>query len=163
MSHSKYEPLVIVSPEGWDSDSEETSRHEKYHGIFTSFSNHLKFVDDGADFINNVRDIYGVNAEIRLTRRERHPRTDNWFIAYEGVLDLSTWQQDGFDVKVKFNSSGLSTELKARESEKVEIERETSLNGDALDPLETIQIQLERKKNFFKFNLEAAKFKFCRA
>jgi hypothetical protein len=38
------------------------------------FSN-LKFIGDGADFINLAFELYDVMAEIKLTKYERHPRT----------------------------------------------------------------------------------------
>jgi hypothetical protein len=40
---------------------------------FLSFPN-LKFIGDGADFINLISELY-VMAEIKLTKYERHPRT----------------------------------------------------------------------------------------
>lgn len=81
--HDDYGTLRIDDPVGWDEDEKEYARNTKYHGIFTKFSNSLKFVLSGAEFINNVRDIYGVNAEIVLTKDERHPQTDIWTRRYE--------------------------------------------------------------------------------
>ncbi|WP_407277358.1 hypothetical protein R5O20_02675 [Tenacibaculum maritimum] len=154
LSHVLHGSKVINEPEGWNSDDKEYSRHKKYRGVFTKFSNNLKFIEDGADYINQVKDNYGINAEIWLKREIRHPYSDIWQLDYNGVLDLSEWSTENFDVKVKFNSSGLETEIKARESEKVEIERTTSLNGDSLPILPTHNVELEGRKIFLQSVLE---------
>lgn len=155
LQHSSTKPYLIVEPDGWETDEKEYARHKDYHGIFTKFSNNLTFKENGAEYINNIRDTYGVNAEIRLIRWERHPRTDVWMRSYDGVLDLSEWSQDGFDVKCKFNSSGLETQLKARHNEKFEIERTTALDGTDIGELPTQIIEQEGKRIFLKSMLEA--------
>ena len=154
LSYGTIGSLIITEPIGWDDEEKEYARNEKYHGVFTKFSNNLEFIEDGADFINNVRDSYDINAEIRLLKEERHPQTDRWTDRYEGVLDLSTWQQEDFKVKVKFNSSGLETELKARESKKIEIERTTDLNGKQVDPLETHLLDFKGRNIFLRSKFE---------
>ena len=68
LSHPIKGSLVIAEPFGWTDDEKEYSRHKKYHGIFTKFSNSLEFIEDGADFINEVRDAYNINAEITLLK-----------------------------------------------------------------------------------------------
>ena len=154
LSHVHEGYRVITDPIGWDEDGKEISRHKTYRGVFTKFSNNLEFIEDGAEYINRVRDVYGINAEIRLLREIRHPYTDRWIEDYSGVLDLSEWSQENFAVKVKFNSSGLETELKARESEKVEIERLSSLDGVSLGELKTETINLPGRKIFLQSSFE---------
>lgn len=155
LSHESFGSTEITEPEGWDEDEKEYARNENYHGIFTKFSNSLVFVEDGADYINSVRDIYGINAEIFLLKEHRHPHTDVWEESYSGVLDLSEWEEENFKVKVKFNSSGLETEIKARESEKVEIERETDFNENTLDPIQTHNVELDGRQIFLYSEFEA--------
>lgn len=155
LRHKEYGSRIITEPEGWDTSDKEYARHKKYKGVITKFSNSLRFVEDGADYINYIRDTYDVNAEIWLKREERHPYTDVWTLDYDGVLDLSTWEMQDFAVKVKFNSSGLETEIKARESEKVEIERNTSLDGHKISPLSTHNIGFEGRNIFIQTNFES--------
>ncbi|CAL2092044.1 conserved hypothetical protein [Tenacibaculum sp. 190524A05c] len=155
LSHKSYGSREILEPKGWDEDEKEYARHKKYHGVITKFSNSLKFIEDGADYINIVLEQFGVNAEIRLVKEERHPFTDRWFVSYDGVLDLSTWETEEHYVKVKFNSSGLETELKARESDSIEIERLTTLNGVDLEPISTYNVEMEGRKIFLYSEFEA--------
>lgn len=135
--------LLIVEPEGWDTDEKEYQRHKDYGGMFPQFSNALKFVKNGATYIRDVRKIYGINEEIRLTRRERNPKTDVWETTYFGFLDLSTYEYEDRKVSVKFNSGGLEQSLKSRDGDDFEIDRETTSDGFAMNPLTPIEIQLD--------------------
>jgi hypothetical protein len=78
---------------------------------------------------------YGINAEIRLTREELDPQTDVWTVVYTGFLDLSTWNLEERQVKIKFNSGGVEKLLKSRESEQVEIDRPQSIDGMDISPI----------------------------
>ena len=141
---------VIVEPEGWQDDEKEYARHETYHGIITKFSNALKFVDEAADYINMIFDIYGINAELRLVKEERHPHTDIWEKIYDGYLDMSTREREDGQVSIKFNSGGLEVLLKARETEKIEIDRETTIDGLPIDPLIPKIVELDGRRIFLQ-------------
>jgi hypothetical protein len=142
--------LIIDEPEGWNSDEKELARNEQYFGIVSRFSNSSKFVGSGKEFIQLVYDIEGINAEIQLKREERHPQTDIWTLSYSGYLDLSTWETEGNKISIKFNSGGLEQALKSRESEQVEIDRETSIDGKPIPVLNPITVNLEGRKVFLK-------------
>jgi hypothetical protein len=142
--------LIIDEPEGWNSDEKELARNEQYFGIVSRFSNSSKFVGSGKEFIQLVYDIEGINAEIQLKREERHPQTDVWTLSYSGYLDLSTWETEGDKISIKFNSGGLEQALKSRESEQVEIDRETSIDGKTIPALNPITVNLEGRKVFLK-------------
>jgi hypothetical protein len=142
--------LIITEPIGWHSDEKELARHEQYHGIISRFSNSSKFIDSGRDFIQLVYDIEGINAEIELKREEKHPQTDVWTLSYSGYLDLSTWETENNQISVKFNSGGLEQLLKARESEQVEIDRITTIDGKAIPTIPIITTELEGRRIFLK-------------
>lgn len=146
--------LFITEPEGWENDDKELSRHKEYHGIFPKFSNSLKFISSGADFINFIDDVQGINAEIRLIRSERHPHTDIWTEIYSGYLDLSTKETEDNKVSVKFNSGGLEQSLKSRESEQVEIDRITTIDGLPIPELVPNTLQLKGRRIFLKSRWE---------
>lgn len=146
--------LVIEEPIGFTSDEKELARHEQYHGIISRFSNSSKFIGSGKDFIQLVYDIEGINAEIRLKREEKHPKTDVWTLTYSGYLDLSTYEVENNQVSIKFNSGGLEQALKARESESVEIDRATSMEGKAIPEINPITVALDGRRIFLKSKLE---------
>ena len=146
--------LIITEPIGWDDDEKEFSRNEEYHGIFAKFSNSLKFIDSGQEYIQTILDIYGINEEIQLTKDERHPKTDVWTLSYSGYLDLSTWATENNQISIKFNSGGLEQLLKSREGEKVEIDRITTIDGNPIPELQTIDVELLGRRIFLKSDLK---------
>lgn len=143
-------PLKVTEPLGWQSDEKELSRHETYHGIVSKFSNNLKFIGSGKDYIFLTYELEGINAEIELIREEKHPQTDLWTLTYSGYLDLSTISIEKNELSIKFNSGGLEQALKARETEQLEIDRLTTIDGKTLPELQTIEVPLLGRRIFLK-------------
>lgn len=145
-----FNSITIPEPIGWKSDEKEFSRNKKYHGVFTKFSNNLKFIHSAAEFIDFIRSVKGIEAEIRMIRDEKHPSTDKWVRTYDGYLDMSTYKKEEGKVSLKFNASGLEKALKNRESEKVEIERTETIDGEPIDELQTNILHLDGRRVFLK-------------
>lgn len=154
LRNKNFSSLIIAEPIGWNDDEKEYSRHEQYHGIIAKFSNSLKFIESGAEFIQLVFDIYGINEEIELIRDERHPQTDIWTLTYRSYLDLSTMQRQNNQISIKANAGGLEKILKSRESEKIEIDRLTTIDGKPIPALIPIDVELEGRNIFLKSNWE---------
>lgn len=146
--------LIIEEPIGWKSDEKELARHEQYHGIISRFSNSSKFIGDGKEFIQLVDDIDGINADIQLKREEKHPQTDVWNLGYSGNLDLSTKETENNQIAIKFNSGGLEQVLKARESEQIEIDRTTTIDGKTIPDIVPITVALDGRRIFLKSKME---------
>jgi len=141
---------TIIEPEGWRSDQVELERSKESHGVFQQFSNHLKFVLDGAEHIKLIRQLYGIQAEIKLIREERDPVSDIWNQTYYGFLDLSTYENEDGKVSVKFNSGGMEQLLKSRDTEQVEIDRITTIDRYPIDDLQPIVIDIDGREIFLK-------------
>jgi len=141
--HRDYGSLDIQEPEGWQTDDKEYARDKDYNGMFTLLSNNLKFSGDAMDFILLIDGIYGVNADLRLTRSEQNPQTDFWEQRYEGWLDLSTKDIEDNTVSLKFNSGGIEQIIKTRESENTELDRADTMDGRVLPelPVETVLLK----------------------
>jgi hypothetical protein len=146
--------LLITEPVGYKDDQKEYARNERYYGIITKFSNSLKFIGSGFDFIKLVYDMQGINADIKLKREERHPHTDIWTLTYVGYLDLSTMELEDNKIGIKFNSGGIEAILKTRESEDVEIDRTTTLDGKIIPELTTKNVTLSGRQIFLKSKWE---------
>lgn len=146
--------LIIEEPIGWNNDEKELTRHKDFHGIFPKFSNNLKFKGQAKDYLQTLYDVYGINAQVRLVKDEKHPKTDEWTRSYSGYLDMSTYKLSNNKIDLKFNSGGLEMELKSRESEAVEITRTTTLDGNPLSPLSVNQVELDGRRIFLKSEWE---------
>lgn len=145
---------IVTEPIGWSSDEKEIAKNEQYFGVVARFSNSSKYIGSAKDFIELVRNTEGVMGEIVLTRYEKHPFTDEWIESYSGNLDLMTWSKEDNQVSIKFNSGGLQELLKSRETEMVEIDRITTIDGKPLEELQPISVALDGRRIFLKSVLE---------
>lgn len=148
------EHIVVKEPKNWNEDEKEYARNEYYDGIVTKFSNNLIFVEDGMRFILFVNEVYGINAEINITKEERHPQTDLYVETYSGYLDLSTLEISDTELSIKVSSGGIEQLLKTRENEQLEIDRNTTLDGKELDPILSEEIPMEGREIFLLSTME---------
>ena len=149
--------IVINEPVGWKEDDKEYARNEDYHGVFAKFSNSSVFVGEAAEFINLVKELYGIQTDLRLTKDVRHPKTDVWEQSYFGYLDMGTWTKEKKGVSLKFNSGGIEEIIKTRESEEVELDRLTTMDGDTIAAMPFQTVEYNGRRIFLKSALENAK------
>lgn len=150
LEHKDFPTLTITEPDGWKTDDKEYARVDDYDGIFTKFSNNLTFFGDGKDFLKLIKSIYGPDTDVILRRRERHPQTNRWLLSYLGYLDFTTYIFENNSVQIKFNSSGLEDIIKTRGTEKIEIERLDTMDGDTIPELTTEKVYHEGRRIFLK-------------
>jgi len=151
-----FESIEIDKPIGWETDDKEFTRNEDYHGIFLNLSNNLTFIGNAFEYIRLVKNTEGILADLRLVKEERHPHTDNWEQTYAGYLDMTTYQEEDNQIKLKFNAGGLESVIKARESEQIEIDRNYSINGIKLTPFLPVKLKLPGRNIFLESVWEVA-------
>ncbi len=154
LNHNPTGQQTVQEPKGFRDDDNEYVRDKSFHGIFPQMTNNLTFYNDGGYFIENIYSQYGINAEIILTKEERNPKTDIWEQSYTGFLDLSTYSKENEGVSIKFVSSGLLRVIKARQNEKIELDRLDTLNGDTIPYLEPSEVALDGRDILLKSLLE---------
>jgi hypothetical protein len=154
LSHISEPSVTIKEIKNWSDDEKEYARNTDYDGIVAKYSNSLEFVEEGMRFIVFIDDTYGINADIFLRKEEMHPRTDAWHQVYSGYLDLSTLEKNENSVTVQLSSGGLEQLVKARESEQVEIDRLTTLDGATLPFPTTVPVQMDGRKIFLLSKME---------
>tara|TARA_R110000824_G_scaffold323709_1_gene510622 strand:- start:2924 stop:5212 length:2289 start_codon:yes stop_codon:yes gene_type:complete len=142
LSHNPTGTQTVQEPRGWKEDDNEFVRNKTFHGIFPQMTNNLSFFNTGAEFIEKIWDDYGVNADLILIKEERNPTTDIWETSYSGFLDMLTYSKENKGVSIKFISSGLLRVIKARENEKIEIDRTDTLKGLTIPYLEPNRVNL---------------------
>ena len=120
LSHNPTGTQTVQEPRGWKEDDNEFVRNKTFHGIFPQMTNNLSFFNTGAEFIEKIWDDYGVNAD----------------------LDMLTYSKENKGVSIKFISSGLLRVIKARENEKIEIDRTDTLKGLTIPYLEPNRVNL---------------------
>lgn len=135
LMNENLDPLTITDPIGWEDDDKEYAKVKMYDGLFTKFSNNLRFVGSGANFLSLVDDLYGVKAEVTLVKQQKHPKTDIWTNAYRTYLDIMTLKKKDGIVSIKANAGGLEKKIKSRKDDDLELERLDTLSGKPIDPM----------------------------
>lgn len=128
---------LVTDPMGWDDSETEIGRSNKTYGIFLTISNNLQFHGQAFEHLETVYSIYGVQAEVELTKLVKHPTTDEWELGFKGYLDFSTRKIEDFVFKVDFIEGGLREILASQIREKFEINRTESIDGKPLTKFET--------------------------
>ena len=157
LNHNPTGQQTVQEPKGFRDDDNEYVRDKSFHGIFPQMTNNLTFYNDGGYFIENIYFEYGINAEIILTKEERNAKTDIWEQSYTGFLDLSTYSKDNEGVSIKFISSGLLRVIKARQNEKIELDRLDTLKGETIAYLEPSEVALDGRDILLKSFLDTEK------
>ncbi len=144
-----YPSLVISEPIGWDEDKKEFVRDEDDDGIFTKLSSGLTFYGDAYDYLKFIYDA-DINAKPILSKEIKHPQTDEWVLYYNGFLDLFTASFENNQCVAQYNSGGLEAVYKARESEQLEIDRETTMDGAAIGSLQVKKLTEDGRRIFLQ-------------
>lgn len=133
----------VEEPDGWDAVSFKMMRSDKYTGFENVYSDNLVFVNDGADYLKAIFDIYLFDALIDF----------KWEFYCNGVLDDSfigavnmiTYSEFNNEVSVKVEDSSFSRKVLNRIDTIVNLDKETSIEGVAISPMDKLLIPLHSK------------------
>lgn len=136
-NENKSSMTLLQEPEGWKNDDLEIIRHKQYHGIFTQFTDSLKFFKEAKAYIKFAYEEGGLNTNLYLIKRSM-TRIDGevkWDVNYIGLADFNTLEEDSDYLSIKFNSNNLETLIKSHESDGFELERRDSIDSNAITVL----------------------------
>lgn len=136
-------------PMGWENSETDIKRSEKTFGIFLTISNNLEFTGKAKEFLENNYKLYGVMAEVRLTKEVKHPKTDEWQLVYDGYLDFTTRNIEDNKFKIDFIEGGLRELLTSQMKEKFELNRATDIKGRPISPLNPDLLSLEKGREIY--------------
>lgn len=113
-------PVVLThAVDGWDEAFIVTERSRKYHGIFRSWTVALRFVKDGAALLREEFYTYGMKASCTFTVSKLDRQTLDYFTAFTGRIDFSTFRDGDNQVEVTVLDGGLAQIVKTMEGEEV--------------------------------------------
>lgn len=143
-----------ADPMGWSDTETEIGRSEKTFGIFLTISNNLQFIKEGKDFIELNYKVYGVNAEVKLTKEVKHPLTDEWSLAFTGFLDFTTRSLEDNKLKIDFIEGGLREVLASQMKENFELDRTETIDGTVIPNLEPDELTLKGREIYLLSKLD---------
>lgn len=142
--------IYISEPINWNEDNKTFKRSLDVHGVFSNLSSDLEFyVGDGEDgggynYLKRVYETMSVNTIVLLVKEENI--SGIWSEIYRGYFDFSTYVGDPYKISIKFNESGLYEKIKARQSEELEVDRLTTMDGEIIEPLTSETVTLDGRK-----------------
>lgn len=143
-----FPPITIKEPGGWEDDNLKLDRHKTYKGIFFSFTGGLEFSGQARDYINNVYDTNGVTAKLILEKQVLRDNGEEvkFMYSYSAFADFLTKKNGEAKVTINFNSFDLAETIKSHESDEIEIERETDIDGSTIDSMDTNTFTLKGRQ-----------------
>lgn len=126
-------------PRNWDNSDYTIKRSTTSFSTEKIASDQLEFTGGGAAFLRNQYLAFDVEANVVMQEFRVNPET-NAFESYDiGQFDFNTFEDTGNIVKVNFDSTSLAKLIKSKQSNKLELTRDTSINGEAITPLKINQ------------------------
>lgn len=129
-------------PIGYDKSETGIGRSEKTYGIFLTTTNNLLFTGKAKDFLELNWQTYGIQAEVILTKWEKHPYTDEWMLTYTGELNFETREIQENKFKIDVIEAGLREVFASQIREKYELNRKEDINGNSITPLVTDEVTI---------------------
>lgn len=139
-------PLIIEEPVGWNNDLVNIKRSTTNFSIVTVYNLNFEFILSGATYIKEVYKAFGLQAQIHLKKRVIHPTKQEVVLQYNSILDGYSYTSEGQKVKINTLESEIVNQIKGYGSEKVEINRTTSIDGVYIGNLDTKNTIIEGKQ-----------------
>lgn len=154
---SEYEatPTLIEEPIGWKKSNKKISRSKKTHEFIEKNAKDLEFIGKGRAYILETDSKYGSNTKIKYIIQKENPLKAGDFFEDEYYIDIESLKDKNSKLSCKVDEGGLSKTLKAKQNEKVELDRGTSLDGKEITTLETDKLLLKGRKIFLQSVLKA--------
>jgi hypothetical protein len=115
---SSFTPTALqYAPQGWEDQSLKWERGTKYYGVFTNYTNPLRFVKDGRKIIKTLYYNNGVNQVLELLIEKHSNLVASWGYQtyYVGDIDFSRFKDAKDFTQVEIMEQGFMAKLKANE------------------------------------------------
>jgi hypothetical protein len=111
------------SPEGWEEQSLKWERGTNYYGVFTNYTNPLRFVKDGRKILKTLfyNNGIGFQLELLIDKHSNEVATWGYNQYYVGDIDFSRFKDEKDFTQVEIMEQGFMSKLKANEDTKYEI------------------------------------------
>lgn len=111
------------APEGWEDQSLKWERGTNYYGVFTNYTNPLRFVKDGRKILKTLFYTNGINLQLELLIDKHSNEVATWGYNqyYIGDIDFSRFKDEKDFTQVEIMQQGFMSKLKANEDTKYEI------------------------------------------
>ena len=152
-------PLQISEPGGWDDAKIKLERNEKYHSLVEHYEQPLTFYGEdgqhngGLEYINNIEETQGVDADIRLTIEVDFG--DGYETLFTGLLDLSQLKEiDGYKADIPIIREDAWTKFINRSGTPIDLQSALDEDGNAVDVISPLELTLTSQLLQQEFNAD---------
>lgn len=135
-------------PIGWADVVFNIKRNMQWHGIFFEYAINLRFYAEGYDYIKNIYDTQGIEAQITISIQMKCTDTDSFTSFFEGKLVVPKCIFDCKDdciVSVPIEQAGCLMKFKNRINQSVDLNANTDFDGNALSIYSKLPFDLTLK------------------
>jgi hypothetical protein len=130
-------------PDGWLENEVEYKRDALYLGVFRSISvSELTFYKEGRNYIQNVYELQGVDAEILVSIYRLNAASGEYVQYHVGKIDLATYKINEIGVSVQMIDNSFTEKFKNRDDVLINLFSTETIDGTALPPINDINTVL---------------------
>ena len=133
----------IDEPDGWDALSITMQRSDAYTGLENVYSDNITFVDEGARYLQGKFDIYLFDALIDF--KWEYYCNNVLVESFFGSINMITYSEENNRVSVKIEESSFSRKMLNRIETIVDLDSNTSIEGEELSELVKLNMPLHSK------------------
>lgn len=147
---------TISDPDGWKEIKLKLDRDKEYHSLVEIVELPLIFyrssdlVDGGYDYITNVLQTQGIDAQIGISIESSEDDGDTYETFFQGLLLLETKKDisdaESYKLECNIARTSLWSKFFSRKSQDVNLNSSTSLDGDSLTAVHDIDLSLPSQK-----------------
>lgn len=135
-------------PDGWDGFSFTLHRSDDYEGLDNVYSDSLVFTDIPGEIVSAFYDKYGFDGQIGI---KIDSVCDGSVIdTIEAILNMSTFTKENGECTVKMEFSSFDRKFKNRLTTVVDFNKNSAIDGQALDPMPAKTVGLHSKRIIFQ-------------
>lgn len=152
-------PLEVPPPRNHkEGNGAKYERDEKSRGIMLVRSNELEFIKEGYDALLMINSLYGVIPDLRMQRWAKSDKRmdEKWQMVGEAGIDLTNIEFDHTlkVAKAGYTNGGLADKLNSRMSEVYDLIEATSVNGEDIGTMPTVNVTLTEKYVFLRSEID---------
>lgn len=151
LKHDVLGRRIVPEPLNFKTDYKRFTRTDT-HGFTNEFDSEYEFIDEAAEYLDQIINAFGANTRVYLIKDERNPYTDIWEESYSAELDMLTYSEINMVITIEVKKGGLERYLEANEGTDVELNRVKDLKGDLISAMPTTQLLLEARRVFLISN-----------
>lgn len=142
--------------QNWDSIKPKFERDKLYRGVFHAYTNIFEFVNSIRETLRTIYLNEGIDGvlkmEFQVGNQSGHIGSYRTLRTYEA--DFSTYKAHEAHTELEFNDSGFETKIRNRQETEINMNKLTSIDGDAITPFNDEFVNVLHNDRRLQFNNE---------